>query len=169
MNDPEVMDLRLWDYIDATGMEAERQATAALIAADPAWKVRYEELKETHLLLQSLETSQPSMRFSMNVMEAISHTTIAAPARTYVNKWIIRGIAAVFIILTVLLLGTAVASVDWTQQGTPRFHLPQWKPISADQLLNGKLLQYLLPLNIIGALILLDTWQRRRKSGQYHT
>lgn len=168
MNEQEAMDLRIWDYIDATAAEADRAATGRLIATYPAWQQRYGELKGTHELLGGLETAQPSMRFSVNVMEAIGRTPIAPPARSYINKWIIRGVAAVFLLLVVVLLGTALTTIDWSGESTGRSFLTQWKPVSAAPLLNTDLIQWILPVNVIGGLLLLDTWLRRKRSAKLH-
>src|SRR5574338_166173 len=80
---------RLWEYIDGTLSSSERTRIGELIASQVEWKSKYQELLAVHELLHSTELSEPSMRFTKNVMEEIGRLQIAPATRTYINKRII--------------------------------------------------------------------------------
>ncbi|HEY8896605.1 MAG TPA: zf-HC2 domain-containing protein, partial [Niastella sp.] len=105
MNKPLNMEERLWEYIDGACSEEERLFIEQLVATNAEWKAKYQELLELQdLLSHRLELDEPSLRFTMNVMESISKHYIAPAAKTYINKRIIRGIAAFFILSIIGLL-----------------------------------------------------------------
>src|SRR5215212_5996925 len=92
---------KLWGFIDGAGSAEERSVVEKLIEANREWKEKYNELLELHQLVQSSSLEEPSMRFTKNVMEEIAKYHIAPATKTYINKKIIWGIAAFFIVLIV--------------------------------------------------------------------
>src|SRR3569832_2344378 len=94
----EDIDLKIWEYIDGLGSVEERVHFFGLIEADSTWKERYQSIVQFQESLNAnLNIEQPSMRFDQNIMEAIAVTRIAQPASKYINKWVIRLFALLFI------------------------------------------------------------------------
>src|ERR1700712_2285015 len=89
----------LWEYID--GLSQQPSAIEKLVAENSEWKAKYLELLDIHQVLQASEVEQPSLRFSKNVMEQIARYQVAPATKEYINKRIIWGIAAFFIITIV--------------------------------------------------------------------
>src|SRR5882757_8926516 len=94
---PQMMEQRLWDYIDGLSSNTEKAAIQLLIEDNIEWQRKYHELLQVHELMNGSELEAPSLRFSKNVMEEIARSQIAPAAGTYINKNIIRGIFAFFL------------------------------------------------------------------------
>src|SRR3954468_19830732 len=119
MNKPENIEERLWDYLDGASSAEERLFIEQLIASNAAWKAKYQELLELQdLLSHRLELDEPSMRFTQNIMEAISKHHIAPAAKSYINKRIIWGIAGFFICTIIGVLIAVFAQVHWSAGST---------------------------------------------------
>src|ERR1700761_5730669 len=72
-HDPQqMMEERLWDYIDGLSSTAERSAIEEMIASNIEWQRKYRELLDLNQMMNSSELEAPSMRFTKNVMEAIA-------------------------------------------------------------------------------------------------
>src|ERR1700744_6235065 len=93
------MEDRLWDYIDGSSTPAERSVISALLAENHEWQQKHKELLGIHQLLGSTELDAPSLRFTKNVMDEIARHHVAPATKTYVNKNIIRGIGAFFLVM----------------------------------------------------------------------
>ena len=105
MERTEAIEMQLWSYIDGDCNAAEKQRMAELISADPVWKQKYAELLAVHEGLQQMEAEHTSMRFSKNVMEAISHVKVAKATSSYINPWVIRGVISFSVAHIVCLIG----------------------------------------------------------------
>jgi anti-sigma factor RsiW len=106
------MEWKLWAYIDGIAAPEERKSIELLLADHKAWRDKYAELLETHELLLQNQPEQPSMRLTRNVMEAIAREQVAPAASRYINKYIIRGIAAFFIALMACVVIYAFGQVS---------------------------------------------------------
>jgi len=150
------IEMQIWEYLDGLCAEADEARIAALIVDDAAWRRQYEIVKALHSELGTVAMEQPSMRFSRNVMDAVAQEHVAPSTKAYLNKWIVRGIAAFFFLLIGTLLATIVGTSDEEAQKTvfslPRLNLPA--------LSLGSVGYGLLMLNIVAALILLDAWMK---------
>ncbi len=82
------------------------------LAENPVWKSKYDELMSIHELLQKEELEMPSLRFTKNVMEEIAQYQVAPATKNYINKNVIRGITAFFLIMIAGLL--FISSVRFT-------------------------------------------------------
>jgi len=160
----EEMEIRLWDYIDGHCSGTEKLAVQELIVTDRGWQVRYEQLTRLHEeLLQHQETEQPSMRFAKNVMENIAISAIARPAKAYVNKWVVRSIAAFFIIGLIVLVVTSISSlgpgIDFSGDTTlmPAF----LKNVSFTQVFSSGTFLFSVAASTVAGLAFLDTYRTR--------
>src|SRR5690606_19598223 len=131
--------------------------------------LKYNEIVALHATIgTSLEQDQPGMRFTQNVMDAIAAEAIAPAAKTYLNKWIIGGIAAFFIAVVAVLFVSAAGQLEWTESGSELLpEIPQgtfnMSGVKFDTIFYGFIF-----LNIIAGLLLLDgiLKSRRRQANE---
>src|SRR5450755_592852 len=93
------MEKMIWEYMDGICSPAVREMVSRHLSEDPEWKMKYNELKSIHHLLQNEELEMPSLRFTKNVMEEIAKYQVAPATRNYVNKNVVRGITAFFLFM----------------------------------------------------------------------
>lgn len=173
MNTEELMDDRLWDYIDGLSSPTERSAVEVLIAENAEWQRKYKELLQVHQLMSSSELEEPSMRFTRNVMEEIARHHVAPATKNYINKNIIRGIGAFFLSMIVGLLVFFVVTVKWSDLGrgdgkSPKVKLPTIDISGLDKVDYGRLSSSLpitlfMLITVVMGLVLLDLYLRRKR------
>lgn len=159
------MEDQLWNYIDGNLKEEEKSFIEKLMETNQEWRDKYKELLEVHQLMQgSLELEEPSMRFTQNVMEEIARHQIAPATKTYINKKIIWGIAAFFVISLVGFVVYAFGQVNWastdnTQLGT----VINKVNFDYSRLLNNTYTNIFIMVNIVLGLMLLDMYLTKKK------
>jgi hypothetical protein len=171
MNTEETMEDRLWNYIDGLGSPVERSALEALIAENVQWQRKYKELLNVHHLMAGSELEEPSMRFTLNVMEEIGRHQVAPATKTYINKNIIRGIGAFFLSLITGLLVYFFATLKWSSGGTsssrpvkmPSVHLEGLDKVDYEKLLGNLPVTLFMLITVVMGLVLLDMYLRRKK------
>ncbi|MCO4292989.1 hypothetical protein NF867_08955 [Solitalea sp. MAHUQ-68] len=106
---------KLWDLADGLISEPEAGELIRSISLDPKLKQKFEEIKAIKISLASMELEVPSSSFTANVM-AKWRAEIApqqSALKTLVNRKIIYGVAAIFIVsiigLLFLVIGNAPA------------------------------------------------------------
>jgi len=170
MNTEQPMEDRLWDYIDGHCSPTEKSAIDQLLAANRQWQEKYKELLNVHQLLDASELEAPSLRFTKNVMEEIARYNVAPATRNYINKNIIRGIAAFFLTMIVGFLVYVLAQFKWTgtsAKGTSI--LPNNPDLGLDRLapavkaFNGTYFSIFMFISVIMGLMLLDIYLQRKK------
>lgn len=111
----EDIEIQLWEYIDGTCNQAEKERVAALIAQDPAWKNMYEELLAFHQSVHTgIEAGQVSAEFTGKVMDKILSPVGSNATKTSVFTWGIRAVVAFFIISISAVLVAYVATADFS-------------------------------------------------------
>jgi hypothetical protein len=155
---------RLWDYIDGTCNEQEQSFIQQLIESNLEWRAKYNELLEVHQLMQnSIELDEPSLRFRQNVMEEIAKYQIAPATKTYINKNIIRGIGAFFIIMVLGFIVSGFAQVNWTETSSG-INLPvDLSKLEWSKFFNHTYTNIFLMVNIVLGLMLLDMYLGKKK------
>ena len=160
---------QLWNYIDGTASQKEILFVEHMIATDEVWKQQYNQLLELNqLLAKEIELDEPSMRFSKNVMEQISGIQPARPTIQYINKNIIRSIAAIFIFAITAFVVYGFTKIKWTASGSS-FSLPfelkneYTDKFNFSKLLSSTWINIILMVNVFLGLLLLDGSLRRRK------
>lgn len=159
----EEMELRLWEYIDGQGTNAERSAIENLLVEHAAWRAKYKELLDVHQSIGNLEVEQPSMRFTRNVMNEISRLQIAPATRNYINKNIIYGIAAFFITAIVGFLGYGISQLEWSTGSSGKLGGIDFNSVDYSKMFNNNFVNGFMMLNIILGLMLLDRYLAQRK------
>ncbi len=154
----EEIEIQIWEYIDGACDEATSARIAGLINSDPEWERTYTGLRAIHAGIQSgALLEQPSMRFTKNVTDALAKEHIAPAAGKYINKIVIRGIATVFAVLLVTFFVYSLTSItDKGASSAYHFHF------NMPGIFNSTLLTYLIPVNIILALVLIDSLVHKR-------
>jgi hypothetical protein len=160
------MEERLWEYIDGICSAEDRLFIDNLIATNKEWKTKYQELLELQdLLSNQLQLDEPSMRFTQNIMEAISNHHIAPAAKSYINKRIIWGIAGFFICSIIGLLIAGIAQIQWTATGTSstQIDLSKLNNINFSGFFNSTYTTIFMMINVVLGLVVLDMYLNRKK------
>jgi hypothetical protein len=163
----EEMEIRLWDYIDGNGTGAEKLAVQELIASNQVWREQYDQLMLLHEKLLHAETEQPSMRFTKNIMESIAASAIARPAKNYVNKWVVRSIAAFFIVTLLAVVVTSIGALgkDFDFSHGSSAISDFMKNISVTQIFSNGGFLFAITASAVAGLAFLDTYRTRMKRG----
>src|ERR1044072_6412854 len=162
MNKENNIEERLWEYIDGICSAEDRLFIDELIATNQDWKTKYQELLELqNLLSNQLQLDEPSMRFTQNIMEAISKHHIAPAAKTYINKRIIWGIFSFFICTIIGFLIAAFAQVHWTGGSSTDSSLINLNKLNLDKvdtsnLFNSTYATIFMMVNVVLSLVVLD-------------
>ena len=160
------MEERLWDFIDGRSDPDEQLRIRQLIAEDSDWRRRYNELMTVDEAMQHHELDAPSLRFTKNVMEQIARYHVAPATKTYINKNVIRGITAFFLIMITGILIYFFGQFHWTSTSTDNL-IPQYS-IDANKLnwgkaLNNTYVNVFILINVVLGFILLDKYLQSRK------
>ena len=158
---------QIQSYIDGEISAEERSFIEKMIAGDKTWNQSYEDLLAIHYLLnENLETMEPSMRFTKNVMDEVAAYEIAKPIRLRHNPWLFRIAGGV---LGSLLLGIIVymfSLFDFTTSDSgsslpiPEIDFPK---ISWTNYLGGNANIGLFMLCTILGLVILDKYLSAKK------
>jgi len=160
-----LIELQLWEYIDGQCNPADNERIAGLIATDRLWSEHYSELLALHNGIAAFaETEEPSMRFTKNVMEAVAATGMARPTRMYINRNIIRLVAACFGLLFVVVIGMVVIYAPESGSKVFTFHqaMPEIKTM-IPSINTYKYMSYLVWLCVPLGWILLDSLLKKKK------
>jgi hypothetical protein len=155
---------RLWSYIDGYSSPEEKTIIEQLVETNADWRAKYHELLEVHQLMQSSELEEPSMRFTKNIMDDISNLYIAPATKTYINKNIIRGIAAFFILLIVGFFIYGFGQMDWSAKGQSGWSIDLSK-IDINKFFTNTYLNIFMMINVILGLFFMDRYlaSKRKK------
>ncbi|MBD1393648.1 anti-sigma factor [Mucilaginibacter glaciei] len=157
---------KLWDYIDGFGTAEERQAVAKLIADDEAYGNKYRGLIKLNAEFAAIEVDEPSMAFTYKVMETIRTEHAQQPLKATVNRRIIWGIAAFFILTITALVIFAFGSADW--HATANMKLPDSVSINkVPDLFTAPVVKGFLFFDVVLGLFLLDAYLRRKSVAKH--
>jgi hypothetical protein len=153
---------RLWNYIDNICDAEERKLIEGFLQNNDEWRKKYQELQQVNQFMrESIELEEPSMRFAKNVMEKIAQSRIAPATKTYINKKIINGIAAFFIIVIGGLLIFGFAQINWSATGNNVSPFALYE-LDISKYFSKQFLNIFLMLNIVLGLILFDRFFRKK-------
>jgi hypothetical protein len=159
----EEIEARIWAYID--GLSEEESFVEQLIRENAEWRAKYHELLELNQLLHATELEHPSMRFTKNVMEEITKVHIAPATKVYINKNIIRGIAAFFITVIVGFLVYGFSQVDWSVGNSDSSVGIDFTQVDYSKIFNNTFVNIFIMANVILGLMLLDRYLTSKKKG----
>lgn len=169
MNRQQNIEERLWEYIDGACPAEDRLFIEQLIADNQEWRTKYQELLELQdLMAHHLELDEPSMRFTQNIMEAISKEHIAPAAKTYINKRIVWGVAGFFMVSIIGLLIAGIAQVNWSAGGTDssliNLNKINFDKIDTSKFFNNTYISIFMMINAVLGLVFFDLYLNRRKT-----
>ena len=164
------MEKLIWEYIDGHCSAAEKAVISLHLAEDPVWRNKYTELMSIHEMLQKEELEMPSLRFTKNVMEEIAQYHVAPATKNYINKNVIRGIMAFFLIMIGGLFIYFIGQIHWSNNSTnnliPAYSLDANK-LNWSKLLNNSYVNIFIGINVILGLILLDKYMQGKKNARH--
>lgn len=111
-------------------------------------------------IIEALETEQPSMRFSKNVMEAIDGLEVAKVSKRYVNPWVIRMVVTVLILCVI----TSVAYVYITSVSLPDYSVA----FAQSNFQFQKFSNYILGTNILLLLVFIERWLSKKNRSKLY-
>jgi len=155
---------KIWNYIDGNCSAEEQQAMDILIATDEVYKRKYHELSKLNVEFSCMELDEPSMGFSYKVMETIRTENAMKPLKAAIDKRIIKGIAAFFVVSIAALLIFALANVSWTNPNSTSsmFSGIDIKMPQLGNYLNSNVLKVFILFDIVLALFLADGYLRKK-------
>ncbi len=163
MNQEEI-EMQLWEFIDGNCNETDKQRIALLIADDDMWKRKYKELKELHISIAgNMDPEMPSLRFAKNVMDMVAKEHIARPIKVYINKSIIRGIAAFFILTIASVFIYAFATANLSTQPSEQLSKLNFGEFNFHEILNSPFLNLVIGVNIMLGLVFVDAIIRKKQ------
>jgi hypothetical protein len=162
----QLMEERIWAYIDGISDAKEKAAVEKLLQTDPAWKKCHESILDMDRAFRAVSLEEPSMRFTKNVMEQVASLKVAPATKSYVNKKIVYGIGGFFLLLITATLAWVIPQLDFSQahpESIP-MKLPDMS-VDWNRYLNATTLNIFFILDAVVALFFLDRYLQRRKSG----
>lgn len=162
MKHDEEIEMLLWNFIDGNCNEAEHRRIADLITGDTEWKRKFEELSALHQNIHP-ELEQPSMRFTKNVMEAVAKTQVAPATKKYINPYIVRGIAVLFIIPILAVLVYALFTTNWNTVTSVSLIGFDTSKLHLHNLFNSNVVYTFILINIMLGLLFMDGILRRKR------
>lgn len=162
----EEIEASIWALIDGQLDADQKDKVQLLVNSNLEWKRKYQQLLEFNELLKSSELEEPSMRFTRNVMEEITKYHIAPATRTYINKRIIWGLAAFFILMIGSFLAYGFSELISSGERSNTNEYFDFSTIDYSKIFNNAYVNIFLFVNIIVGFFLLDRWLafRREKS-----
>lgn len=158
MNTQHDVEEKLWDYIDGHCSATEKSSIEKLLESNLQWKEKYRELLEVNQLIHSSELQEPSMRFTKKVMEEIAKYHVAPATKTYINKYIIRGIFIFFLTLIVGFLVYGFSQVDWSATNGATSQYIDVNKVDFSKFFNNTFINVFMMLNAVLGLMLLDRY-----------
>jgi hypothetical protein len=160
-----VVEQEIWDYLDGSLSEQKRVLIEGLIESDPIYRSVYEELSSLNNDLGSLELDEPSMSFNRNLMEKIALEPSPGLIRSLIDKRIIYGISAFFILTIVCLLAVMFVTTDWSSgsEGSSFFEMPEF---NYSVLLSSTVINTFLFMDVIVAMLFIDGFLRKRMNSK---
>jgi hypothetical protein len=158
---------RIWDFIDGNINENDRLEIQQLLKENETWKQTYDELLFLNNTLKSSQLEEPSMRFSLNVMDSIQKNRVST-VKKYINQKIIWFISFFFITIISGLLIYGFGQVEWNFSNSGNFTVPVNIPdIDYGFLKNNIFIQSMIIINVVLALMLFDNFLNSKKRFQY--
>jgi hypothetical protein len=159
---------KIWDYIDGFCTLEEQEAIKQLITNDPVYIDKYTELMAIEQNMQHLELDEPSMAFTNKLMDKISLQIKPLSASAAIDKRIIYGISALLGFMLLASLGFTAYQVDWSAVS---FSLPSNYKIDYNELgskiqipttVKTIIIYSFFMFDIIAGLMLLDRYLRKK-------
>lgn len=157
---------QLWDYIDNTCTNDEKIIIESNIRTMPNWAKTYEELMLLHDKLNALTPEEPSLRFTQNVMEKVTHIKPYTLYNYYLNKYLLNSIGWFFIVSIAILLIYSLLQIDWNfnSSNSSQYNIIKidWNRIF-DYSKFESTINIFYAIDLLLGLLLLDKWLHLKK------
>lgn len=158
----------IWNYIDGTCSAEDHEVIAKLIANDSKYKEKYQELLQLNESFNLIDIDEPSMSFTNKVMDKIALQTQPLSAKARIDKRIIYGIAAFFLVSITLMIAAMLSQIDWSLvSATPlnfKMDPKQFIPdVNIQAPLKSTLINGFILFDIVAALMIFDKMLRKDK------
>ncbi len=123
-----------------------------------------------HEMLQKEELEMPSLRFTKNVMEEIAQFQVAPATKNYINKNVIRGFMAFFLIMIGGLFIYFVGQIHWSSNSTGNLfpaYSQNANKLNWSMLLNNTYVNIFIGINVILGLNLIDKYMQGKKNDRH--
>ena len=158
-----IIEQRIWDYLDGTCNLQERKEVEQLIETDPVYRAAYEDLQILNQNISTIDLDEPSMGFTRDLMEKIKLEPIPGSIKSLIDKRIIYGIAGFFMVTIMALLGVLLFQIDWTQPATGVLTNYKMPSLDFSKYMNATVLNSFLFADTILGLYVLDSFLRKKK------
>ena len=166
MKEEQLIEDRLWDYIDGRSAADEKTAIEQLIEENISWRKKYHELLDVHQLMSSSELESPSLRFTMNVMEEIGKHYVAPATKSYINNKVIWGIGTFFLVMITGFLIYGFSQVSWSSTTEPSEIMNQYNKlpkVDLSRFFSNTYTNIFMMINVVLGLMFLDMYLHRKK------
>jgi hypothetical protein len=152
----------LWSYIDGNCTTEEHSVITNRIAADDAFRLKYNDLLKLNNEFSLIELDEPSMAFTYNVIEDIRALEAQKPLKATINKRIILGIAMFFVSTILGLLLYTLYNVNWSIAGDTVMNVPKFKAPDLTRFNTRPVIEGFLFFDLVLVLFFFDHFLRRK-------
>jgi hypothetical protein len=157
-----IIEQQVWEYLDGTCSMQERKNLAQLIDSDPVYRAAYNELKSLQEDLSKLDLDEPSMGFTRDVMTKVAALPVPGSIKSLVDKRIIYGIAAIFLVSLITLLALSISQIEWAKPVTASLLTLELPKMDYTSYFNSTYLQVFFFVDLVLGLYLLDSVLRKK-------
>lgn len=161
-----IIEQEIWDYLDGNLSQTERKLVELRIHSDIEYRSLFEEFKFLQDSMQALELDQPSMSFNRNVMEQVALEPAPGLIKSLIDKRIIYGISAFFILTITGLLIYLFASVDWSSFPEATKNAITLPELNYSALLDKTFIRAFLFIDIVLGMLLADGFLRKHMNSK---
>ena len=157
-----IVEEKLWAYIDGFCTDEEHQAITKLIYEDDTYCAKYNELLKLDNEFAAIKLDEPPMSFTYQVLEAIRTENASKPLKSSIDKRIIWSIAAFFTITITAIVIFALSNINYHASLTAK--LPSQLNIKhMASYFSGPLIKGFLFFDMVIGLFLLDHSLRKKQ------
>ncbi len=163
----------LLDYLDGNLTKTEREKMEKSLQENPAWRVRFDELRLVNSVLTETKREQPSKNFTASVMSRLDQYRAPRSFSLWNSVLLLAGVLVAIGITTVLLAGglydNSSANIDLNQIEIPKQIINT--PLPTFEFSGKIIVNIIIILNLAIAWIVLDRailrpfFQRRMQAG----
>ena len=154
----EALETQLWDFIDGVMDPRDAEYLHQRILIEPETAQLYQKLMALSIQLKAIENDEPSMSFSRNVMDKIATELPPVKMKTQIDHRIIFAVTALFIVSLITMFAFTLENASFQTY----FSIPNIKMIDFSSMPTGIAMKVFLFINIVLALICLDTLFRQK-------
>ena len=157
-----LIEQKVWDYLDGLGNTEERIEMERLIQSDPDYQAAHESLSEINNSLVNMDTEQPSLAFTRNVMDQLKGEPVPGSVKSLVDKRIISGLFFFFLTSIVILLAILLIQIEWGQSSQINNYSFQLPVVNFSSFINDWTIKGFYFVDAVIILYFFDHFLRRK-------